>query len=522
MRTRTHEAAHPVGFALSPLAAAVALALAATSATAAPPTAQQQDSAGRGAFATAPAKPLPLAAVVPSVTFSPSTLNFGNVIGFTTSPARTVTLTYTDGYMISDFETDPTCYGGPWGGNVAGGFFSYTSDCTFNTPLLAGSCHFTSTFTPFSTFIATSQTVYACAGPFSSTGNFALQAVAVPAPPVTLNPSSWDFGAVLLGGTGSTKNFILFNPDPFDIGIGPPFVSTDDFLVRDTDCTSILLAFSRCNVSVQFTPHATGVRTAQLEVPGMGLGDTAKLLIDTFYGPPVAVANLSGTAVVSADLGAPDSVDFGNLTVGSPAQTIEVQLTNEGNGVLSFSSMTITAPFTLVNNCPLNLNPGESCTLLVGFDPAVISNPEGTLTIQSNSSEGTHNIPVTANVVVASVPDLRVTPTVIGFGSRMAGTIGPPQHVTIRNVGGALATLEALVITPEFLISSNTCGATLPAGASCTADVSFQPVGFGPRRGTLTVSGNDAGSPHNVTLTGAGCRPLSVAFGGIGFDPCAP
>ena len=524
MRTRSLEVAGPARFALSPVAAAVALAFTATAAGAGP-TINLQDGAGSAAFTTAPARPLPMAAVAPSVTFSPSTLNFGNVVAFSTSPPRTVTLTYTAGYTITDFESDPTCYGGPWSGSVVGGFFSYSSDCTFGTPLPAGSCHFTATFFPFTDFLATSQTLYACAGSFASTGSFALQAVAVPAPPVTFTPSSWDFGTVLLNTPGPTRNFILFNPTPFDIDITPPFVTTDDFLVRDTDCSAVLSAFSRCNTAVQFTPKATGARTAALVVQGANLGSAPgpKVLIDTFYGPTVALADLSGTSVVTADLGAPATIDFGNITVGNPAETIDATLTNEGNGVLTFSSISITAPFTLTNNCPINLNPGDSCTVTVGFDPAVISNPQGTLTIQSNGTEGTHNIPVTANVVVASVPDLRVTPTTVGFGSRMAGTISAPQHITVTNVGGALANLEALSITPEFLISGNTCGTTLPAGASCAADVTFQPLGFGPRRGALTVSGNDADSPHIVTLTGSGCRPFSIVFSSsLGYDPCAP
>ncbi len=508
MRVRKPFSSTPLRASL--LAASVALAFVPGVASAAQPTAPSaRDIAGP--FTVAAATALPKAAAVPTVSISPSVTDFGQVVVGTTGGPRTVTLSYSAGYTINGFGTDSLCYGGITGP------FAYTSDCTFGSPAnAAGTCHFTATYTPFF-YQSDSLTVFACDGLNNS---FTLTGTGVPPPPLAISPSSWDFGTVLLGNSTGPRNFILFNPGPFPVDIGPPASSLADFVVNSSDCAATIGPSGRCNISVTFTPQARGLRTGELYIPAVLLG-RGKALISSFLPPAVAVSELSGTGSVQADLGLPSTLDFGNLAIGSGATTLTAQITNNGNGTLTLSSITVSDPFTLVNNCPLNLAPGDSCSLTVGFDPLALGAAQGTLTIQSNDANGTDQVPVTALVMPPGVPVLNVTPTLIGFGGRMAGTLSTGQRVTVTNTGTADATLQPFVIDLEYRIVANTCGATLPVGASCYADVAFFPLGFGPRPGTLTIDGNDAASPHNVKLDGTGCRPFMV---GRDFfeDSCAP
>jgi hypothetical protein len=53
-------------------------------------------------------------------------------------------------------------------------------------------------------------------------------------------------------------------------------------------------------------------------------------------------------------------------------------------------------------------------------------------------------------------------------------------------------------------LQSNTCGASLAAGASCTISVTFRPTTAGTRTGAVTIASSAPGSPTTVSLSGTG------------------
>ncbi|MBI1739549.1 MAG: hypothetical protein HYR57_01515, partial [Candidatus Koribacter versatilis] len=56
----------------------------------------------------------------------------------------------------------------------------------------------------------------------------------------------------------------------------------------------------------------------------------------------------------------------------------------------------------------------------------------------------------------------------------------------------------------DYLITGNTCGATIAGGANCAVSVAFKPTVTGKRKATLKVSSNGGGSPQTAALTGVG------------------
>ena len=86
---------------------------------------------------------------------------------------------------------------------------------------------------------------------------------------------------------------------------------------------------------------------------------------------------------------------------------------------------------------------------------------------------------------------------------RSLTTQSAAQNLTLMNTG--LGTLNITSITASTgFVETSTCAATLAAGTPCTIAVKFAPTANGAQTGTLTVVDNAAGSPHIVTLTGAG------------------
>jgi hypothetical protein len=97
----------------------------------------------------------------------------------------------------------------------------------------------------------------------------------------------------------------------------------------------------------------------------------------------------------------------------------------------------------------------------------------------------------------------------LGFPSQGVGTTSAVETVLVKNslpttlpFGGATASGDYAVTTAP----SNPCGATIPAGASCSIGVTFTPTQLGARSGTLAVSAPPMESPFIVILKGKGTK----------------
>jgi hypothetical protein len=84
-----------------------------------------------------------------------------------------------------------------------------------------------------------------------------------------------------------------------------------------------------------------------------------------------------------------------------------------------------------------------------------------------------------------------------------------PQTVTLTNTGIDPLTITGLAITGDFT-QTNTCGASVAAGASCTISVTFTPTAPGTRTGTVSITDNAPGSPQIVSLTGTASGPVAT------------
>jgi hypothetical protein len=97
-------------------------------------------------------------------------------------------------------------------------------------------------------------------------------------------------------------------------------------------------------------------------------------------------------------------------------------------------------------------------------------------------------------------------PTSLSFGVQAVGTTSSAQPITLTNHQPVSLTIGSIVASSDYT-QTNNCGTSLAANASCTINVSFQPLGTGVRGGTLTVTDNAADSPQVATLTGLGTQP---------------
>jgi Abnormal spindle-like microcephaly-assoc'd, ASPM-SPD-2-Hydin len=324
-----------------------------------------------------------LSGIGTTVSLSPSSLNFGNRLVNTISPAQAVTLTNVGATALTINSLGDT------GTNA--GDFSQTTNCPLSPSTLAAGaqCTINVTFKPTAIGTRTASLTVADNAadspqtvPLSGTGT---------QPGVTLSATSLSFGNQLINTTGATQTITLTNT-----GTGP--LSINNFKLGGTNpgdfaqtnnCPGTLAVNANCTINVTFSPNATGTRTATLSIN------------DNAPNSPQTVA-LSGTGIAPVVSLSPTSLTFGNQAVNTTSSSQTVTLTNTGTAALTISSITITGAnagdFGQTNNCPTGpstLPVGGRCTISVTFKPTAKGNRKANLTVTDNASGSAQRVALT-------------------------------------------------------------------------------------------------------------------------------
>ncbi|MGB6831149.1 MAG: choice-of-anchor D domain-containing protein, partial [Terracidiphilus sp.] len=139
--------------------------------------------------------------------------------------------------------------------------------------------------------------------------------------------------------------------------------------------------------SVTVTSGATSA-TFTASVQAVAIAQKATLSATSEGATKTFAINL-GAAVATLSLQS-TSVPFGDVTDGSPSYQ-SVTLTDSGLYVLAISAGTLTGSgYTMpAAKFPLNINPGQTASLEIEFDPTTPGVSNGSITLTSNSSKGT-------------------------------------------------------------------------------------------------------------------------------------
>lgn len=253
-------------------------------------------------------------------------------------------------------------------------------------------------------------------------------------------------------------------------------------------------------MTIRFSPTAAGASTANFTITGSGNTSIPISLSGT--GVSVATApNVSAT---------PTSLAFGSVTVGSTSAAKSITVSNTGNApATDMSYPAAPASYTKGGSCAsATLPAGGSCTLTFTYSPTSAGSDNASYTISGGGK--TLNISLSGSGAAAAAAALSATPGTLSFGSITVGSSSSGQTVTLRNTGGAAASGVSLANSnaAEFVVSANTCGATLAAGATCTLSVAYTPGGTGTDNATLTFS-HSGGSPATVSMSGTGTQAAS-------------
>ena len=276
------------------------------------------------------------------------------------------------------------------------------------------------------------------------------------------------------GCTGYAQNVTLTNLGSAPLSLTSVTV-TGDFSETNT-CGGTIAVGKNCAASVNFTPAASGLRTGSL------------ILADSVSTSPQHVA-LTGTGLQPVVGVSPRTLTFWEPGGGFNECGSTVMLSNTGTGALSISNVAITADFAQTDTCGSGVAAGAGCTISVTFQPTAGGSRSGTLTIADNASDSPQTISLTGTGVG---PGVSSGPASLTFAAQVDNTPSAAQTITLANSGTAALTITSVVASGDFA-ETNTCGASVAAGANCAVHVTFTPTTAGSRSGTLTITDNASG-----------------------------
>jgi hypothetical protein len=153
----------------------------------------------------------------------------------------------------------------------------------------------------------------------------------------------------------------------------------------------------------------------------------------------------------------------------------------------------------------VTLNPTQSLTLQVQFDPTAAGAASGQITISSNSTTGSTALVALSGTGTAANPQLTVSATSVSFGSVAVNT-ATTQTLTLTSTGTTPVTVNSAAITGAgFSIIGGSFPVTLNPTQTLTLQLQFDPTTAGALTGQITISSNSTtGSTAVVALSGTG------------------
>jgi hypothetical protein len=429
----------------------------------------------------------------PAASLTPASLAYGTRTIGTTSGAQTVTLANggTGSLAIRSIDiAGDYAFASACPATLAPGA-SCTIDVTFS-PLVAGS-------RPGSLSVS-----HNAAG---SPSTVALDGTGVAAPAPAAEPSTrvLDFGVQPVGTDSAAQSVIVTNSGnatlTFDaVTVAGDFFRTPPPAPAPAECAIALAPGASCQIAVAFHPTALNLRQGTLSI-----ATNATTLAVALMG--------TGLTLEAPQLSMPASIAFPPQALGTRSAGIPLGIRNTSPHVATLIELTAAGDFAISGACT-TIAPGESCSLLVFFQPTATGAREGAITVRTMRDLAPYAVTLSGAGEENRLPALQLSATSLGFGNALVG-MPITRDLTLRNVGNGPLVVTRILSTGDFF-TDGACVGTVAVGGACNLRITFLASTAGGRAGVVQILSNDPNSPHVVSLGGTGCfvpTPSRVRFG---------
>ena len=302
------------------------------------------------------------AASASSVTASPTSINFGSVNVGSSAQQQ---IKITNSTALSVIITNVT---------VSGNYFAIsgiTAPLSLNTGV---SATLTVSFAPKAAGTQSGKIVVQGRG-FTTALDVTLSANGVASgsgPSISAVPTSASLGSVPVGSSNS-QTFTLTNHGTATVSVSSESVSGTGFSMSGLADGTQIGAGKSSTFNVAFKPAKTGAVTGSASINFSAAGKTVPLTV-SLSGNGVTA---TGTLQVS-----PTAMNFGDVLIGHSG-SLSLKVSNTGNSALTTTRGTISGSgFSMIGGLSgLTLQPGQSDSVTVVFEPAVAGSASGAISI---------------------------------------------------------------------------------------------------------------------------------------------
>jgi hypothetical protein len=211
----------------------------------------------------------------------------------------------------------------------------------------------------------------------------------------------------------------------------------------------------------------------------------------------------------------PDTGDFGKSCLGEFVDR-PLTLSNSGDCDLVITNIVSSSGDFIVGDIdtyPLLIAPGDEIIIMIRFQPTVLGDQAGTITIVSNDPASPHAVQVSGFVGAGKL----VVTGSSHFGAVEFGTRAL-QHLTLVNVGDCDLTIKSARLKKDKLgRCSNLCllqtpfPVTIPPGASIDIVLQFHATCDCPCQRKLIIKSDDPDNPKQRIIVSGRTRPTLKA-----------
>jgi Abnormal spindle-like microcephaly-assoc'd, ASPM-SPD-2-Hydin len=233
---------------------------------------------------------------------------------------------------------------------------------------------------------------------------------------------------------------------------------------------------------------------------------------------PTTPSSSSSTGQLSA---LTPGLSFGSVQLGASQNQSET-ITNTGSSTVVISSAVVNGTGYSLSGptLPVTLMAGQSATFTVTFAPQASGNAIGNLSITSNASTPTLNLPLTGTGVAAGA--LTSNPSSLNFGLLQVSS-QQTLTATLNTSSASPVTISQATVTGSgFSLSGLTLPTTVTASQSATFSITFAPTSAGAATGNLAIVSSASNASLNISLAGTaiapsllGANPSSVSFASV-------
>jgi len=184
-----------------------------------------------------------------------------------------------------------------------------------------------------------------------------------------------DFGNVAVGGTASQMETITNN-------------TQDSVTIIEIQCSGAPFSVTGMLLPVTILPSQSLTLTAQFSPTSTGVFNGSITLIGAFSQLEVFSMTGTGTGTGLYLTLTPTTLSFGNAVIGEQS-SLSVLVTNTSTAGVTITGDTVTGTgFTVANlSLPLTLNPNQTTSFSVNFDPNATGNFTGIVSLTSNAPD---------------------------------------------------------------------------------------------------------------------------------------